>query len=305
MCRVGRMKRLWQEVCVNMIANFAVLASRRMIFDLPVCDLNWEHALTFITELASLPIGQTVISFVNAHNMLLTLGDEEYREVLMHNLVLPDGIGLDIASRAAHGSPFPANLNGTDFVPALLTFMAQPKRIGLIGGRGDVGERAAEHFRRHAPWHEFIVIADGFFDRADCRSIVDAVEDAKLDLLVVGMGTPIQEKWVADNIAPGHARLVLTVGALFDFMSGTVTRAPRLVRAFRLEWIYRLIQEPSRLWRRYVLGVPAFLFAIARYRLGYRYQHAPAPSPRNEADPRPTHGTAAVEEKDLARRNIK
>src|ERR1700754_2462600 len=132
------MKHPWQEVGMNLIANFAVLASRRMIFDLPVCDLGWDEALTFINELASLPLGQTVISFVNAHNMLVMLRDEAYRDVLVQNLVLPDGIGVDIASRVAHGASFPANLNGTDFVPALLTFMEQPKRIGLIGGRRDI-----------------------------------------------------------------------------------------------------------------------------------------------------------------------
>jgi exopolysaccharide biosynthesis WecB/TagA/CpsF family protein len=291
---------------VNMIANFAVLASRRMIFDLPVCDLGWEHALTFITELASLPIGQTVISFVNAHNMLLTLRDEDYRDVLMQTLVLPDGIGLDIASRATHGTPFPANLNGTDFVPALLTFIGQPKRIGLVGGRREVVESAAAHFRRHAPWHEFIAVSDGYFDRDDCGAVVDAIEQANLDILIVGMGTPIQEKWVAANIGPEHARLVLTVGALFDFMSGTVTRAPRLVRAFRLEWIYRLVQEPGRLWRRYVLGVPAFLFEIARHRLGYRrYHRAGAGKAGNDSALRLTHGPAAQAENDLERRNIK
>jgi len=288
-----------------MIANFAVLASRRMIFDLPVCDLGWEHALTFITELASLPIGQTVISFVNAHNMLLTLRDEDYRDVLMHNLVLPDGIGLDIASRAAHGAPFPANLNGTDFVPALLTFMGQPKRIGLIGGRREVVEAAAEHFRRHAPWHEFVAVADGYFDRNDCSAVVAAVRQANLDILIVGMGTPIQEKWVAANIGPEHARLVLTVGALFDFMSGTVSRAPRLVRAFRLEWIYRLAQEPGRLWRRYVLGVPAFLFEIARHRVGYRRYRASPARASNDTALRLTHASSAQGEKDLAKRNIK
>jgi exopolysaccharide biosynthesis WecB/TagA/CpsF family protein len=253
-----------------MIANFAVLASRRMIFDLPVCDLGWDHALTFINELAELPVGQTVISFVNAHNMLVMLRDDGYREVLSRNLVLPDGVGLDIASQVAHGSTFPANLNGTDFVPALLTFMGTRKRIGLIGSRRDVVEKAAEHFRLHAPWHEIIVISDGYFDRGKNQQIVDIVRAANLDVLIVGMGTPVQEKWVADNIKAEDARLVLTVGALFDFVSGTVPRAPHLVRSFRLEWIYRLMLEPSRLWRRYVVGVPLFLFEVARHRVAHR-----------------------------------
>jgi cytochrome b561 len=77
---------------MNLIANFAVMASRRTVFDVPVCDLGWDDALVFINELLSMPVGQTSISFVNAHNMLLALRDEEYRDILSQNLVLPDGM---------------------------------------------------------------------------------------------------------------------------------------------------------------------------------------------------------------------
>jgi exopolysaccharide biosynthesis WecB/TagA/CpsF family protein len=255
---------------VNLMVNFAAPASRRRIFDLPVCDLGWEDALSFIGRLASLPTGITTVAFANAHNMLVMLRDENYREVLMQTLVLPDGIGLDIASRVAHGSAFPANLNGTDFVPALLTFMERPMRVGLIGGRPGVVERAAENFRGHAPWHDFVVISDGYFGDAGSDAVVAETARQKLDILIVGMGTPTQEKWVAEHIRTEHARLVLTVGALFDFVSGTVPRAPRFVRALRIEWLYRLMLEPARLWRRYVIGVPLFLREVARHRAGRR-----------------------------------
>jgi exopolysaccharide biosynthesis WecB/TagA/CpsF family protein len=264
------MKHYRQESGMNLIANFAVLASRRAIFDLPVCDLGWDDALVFINELLSVPVGQTSISFVNAHNMLMTLRDSEYRAILAQNLVLPDGIGLNIASKIAHGSPFPANLNGTDFVPALLTFMEQPRRVGLIGGKPEVVERAAANFRRHAPWHEFIVISDGYFDKDDASDVVAEIERRKPDILIVGMGTPLQEKWAYHTIRSDHARLVLTVGALFDFVSGTVPRAPKIVRAMRLEWAYRLVQEPARLWRRYVIGIPLFLYFVLQYRFSRR-----------------------------------
>ncbi|MDR7143329.1 WecB/TagA/CpsF family glycosyltransferase [Rhizobium sp. BE258] len=255
---------------MNLIANFAVMASRRTIFDVPVCDLGWDDALVFINELASLPVGQTVISFVNAHNMLMTLRDPEYREILEHNLVLPDGIGLNIASQVSHGGPFPANLNGTDFVPALLTFMETPRRVGLIGGKRDVVERAAENFARHAPWHEFIVISDGYFDKDNPVDVISELDAQQVDMLIVGMGTPLQEKWAHRHIRPEHARLVLTVGALFDFVSGEIPRAPDTIRMMRLEWAYRLVQEPSRLWRRYVVGIPVFLFHVLQYRFSRR-----------------------------------
>lgn len=272
---------------MDLIANFAVLASRRTIFDLPVCDLGWDDALVFINELINMPVGQTSISFVNAHNILMTLRDEEYRDILMQNLVLPDGIGLNIASKISHGSPFPANLNGTDFVPALLTFMEQPRRIGLIGGKPEVVEKAAANFRRHAPWHQFIVISDGYFDKEDPSEVTAEIERQKLDILIIGMGTPLQEKWAHRNVRANHARLVLTVGALFDFVSGTVPRAPKTVRMMRMEWAYRLMQEPSRLWRRYMIGIPVFLYYVLQYRM-HRHERIltrvesqqPAPPPQ-------------------------
>lgn len=260
---------------MNLIANFAVLASRRTILGLPVCDLGWNGALSFINELASLPVGQTVISFLNAHNANVMVRDTDYRDVLSRHLVLPDGIGLDIASQVMHGASFPSNLNGTDFVPALLTYMEGSKRIGLIGARADVLERAAAGFREHAPWHDFIVISDGYFDKENCAEVIDEIARHKLDILVVGMGTPLQEKWVDRNIRMEHARLVITVGALFDFAAGAVPRAPHMVRRLRLEWAYRLSLEPSRLWRRYVVGIPVFLFHVARYRFGSRDLQAP------------------------------
>lgn len=252
---------------MNIVANFADPAPRRMILDVPVCDFGWEEALRSVNELTLRPSGQTVISFVNAHNLLIQQRDANYREILTRNLVLPDGIGVDIASRVAHGVSFPANLNGTDFVPAFLTYMDQPMRVGLIGGTSAVVERAAENFLRHAPWHEFIVISDGYLGQGQSGAVAEEALRQELDVLIVGMGTPLQEKWVAAHIRPEHARLVLTVGALFDFVSERVPRAPRLVRVLRLEWVFRMVQEPRRLWRRYLLGVPLFFHQVARYRL--------------------------------------
>jgi len=128
-----RMKHYRQETGMNLIANFAVLSSRRAIFDLPVCDLGWDDALVLFNELLSIPVGQISVSFVTARNMLMALRDSGYRAVLAQNLLLPNGPGFNIASKVAHGSPFPASLRAGDFVPALLTFMETPRRIGLIG----------------------------------------------------------------------------------------------------------------------------------------------------------------------------
>ncbi|HVK92044.1 MAG TPA: WecB/TagA/CpsF family glycosyltransferase [Mycoplana sp.] len=252
---------------MNVRADSILAASQRDILGMPVCDLDWAAAFDFVARVADLPIGQTTIAFLNANNANLMMSDAEYRDALERQLVLPDGHGVDIASQVFHGRPFPANLNGTDFVPALLTYMETPKRVALIGAEREVLVKAAEKFQEHTPWHEFHPVSDGFFDRNESDGVMAKVRELQPDILLVAMGSPVQEKWIDRHVAPGHARLVISVGALFDFVAGRVPRAPERMRRFRLEWLYRLMQEPLRLWCRYVIGNPLFLYHVACYKL--------------------------------------
>jgi exopolysaccharide biosynthesis WecB/TagA/CpsF family protein len=96
------------------------------------------------------------------------------------------------------------------------------------------------------------------------RSHLALLKGQPVDLLLVAFGNPRQEIWIAERITHEHAHLAIGVGALFDFLAGEVQRAPRWLRAARLEWAYRLMLEPARLWRRYVLGNPAFLLRVLR-----------------------------------------
>lgn len=255
---------------MNIVSNMAVFSSHRQVFGLPVCDLGWSDAFSFVSALADMPIGQTVVSFLNAHNANVLVRDPEYRQALERHLVLPDGIGVDIASLTMFGKFFPANLNGTDFVPALLTYMTTPKRIGLVGARPETLANARDQFAAHAPWHEFIAVHDGYFSEDRSADVAREIASHKVDILLVAMGTPRQEKWVDRYIRPEHARLVISVGALFDFISGEVPRAPELVRHARMEWLYRFLQEPRRLAGRYFIGGPIFLGHVAAYAVSQR-----------------------------------
>lgn len=244
---------------MNHIFYLKSATARRSILGLDVCCFDYGDALSFANEMASLPIGQTVISFLNANNANLMVGDEVYRDILSRQIVLPDGVGVDIASALVYGTKFPANLNGTDFVPAMLTYMDKPKRVGLLGAKPGVVEQAAEKFKAHAPWHEFVVISHGYFDQSQSEAVAARVKSEKIDILLVALGSPQQEKWVDKYLGSNHTRLVLCVGALFDFASQTVPRAPKIMRRMRIEWLFRFAIEPTRLWRRYILGNPLFL----------------------------------------------
>ena len=246
---------------MNLVSGNMV-AAQRDILGLPVCELGWADALAFAEKAATLPFGQTVIAFIDAGNARLMARDPEYRAVLERQVVLPDGHGIDIASVLLHGQRFPADLNGADFVPALLTHIAKPMRVALIGARPETLALATETFRRHAPWHTFLPVSDGFFDRVQSDAVMERVRAAEADILLVAMGSPAQEKWIDRHVGPGHARLVLSVGALFDIAADRMRPAPA-----GAERLGRLLRRTKRLWQRHGLVSPLFLYRVLRYRL--------------------------------------
>ncbi|WP_321377827.1 WecB/TagA/CpsF family glycosyltransferase [Rhizobium sp.] len=251
---------------MNLIAAAEQIARKKTMFGISVFDLSWASGLSLMAQYAATPGAHTKVSFLNANNVNIMLQDPAFFDVLQRHIVLPDGIGIDLAAKALDGEAFAANLNGTDFIPALLTYIETPRRIGLLGAKPGVLAGAIASFRRHTPWHQFIPVADGYFDQDELPVILQRLAEQDVDILLVAMGTPLQEKWIEEHINESHARLVFGVGALFDFVSGTMPRAPVWMRKLRCEWIYRLTREPGRLWRRYVIGIPVFLMHVLRFK---------------------------------------
>jgi alpha-1,3-mannosyltransferase len=207
------------------------------------------------------------VAFANAHTLNLAAADPGYRAILRDFLVCNDGIGLDLASWMKFGRFFPENLNGTDFVPFFLSSTSESLRLYLVGSSNAVAKRAAERFAELWPWHTIVGWRNGFFrDGARADDVCQAIRDAKPDVVLVGMGNPLQELWIARNAEVTGAKLHFGVGALFDFTAGQVSRAPATVRHLRCEWAYRLAQEPRRLARRYLVGNPHFLVRAYRDR---------------------------------------
>ncbi len=206
------------------------------------------------------------LAFCNANLVNIAAQDPLLQRRLASFLVLADGIGVDIGGWLLHGAPFPANLNGTDFIPALFANEPRRLRVALLGGRPGVADRAAEQLARRFPRHVFDVICHGYFDPSQEAGLLARLAAAPPDLLLVAFGNPRQESWISDKLGPQHCSVAAGVGALFDFFAGEVPRAPELVRQTRLEWVYRLWREPRRLWRRYILGNPTFMMRLLRQR---------------------------------------
>lgn len=230
-----------------------------------IAALTREEALS-VLDAAIARRDHVKLAFCNANLVNLAANDRALRNTLARFLVLSDGIGVDIGSRLLYGESFPANLNGTDFIPALIGSQAQPLKVMLLGGKPNVAERAAARLAQDHPGHQFEVLSHGYFTPAEEPELLARLRAARPDILLVAFGNPLQERWIAEKVDIRHASVVAGVGALFDFLAGEVARAPEAIRQMRLEWLYRLWLEPARLWRRYVLGNPVFLLRMLRIR---------------------------------------
>lgn len=251
---------------MNISSPRPLAASTYDILGIPVVRMQWDEALGAMRRLAVERVF-TRVSFLNAHNANVACDDPEFAAALKRFLILPDGIGVDLAAKILYGQPFPANLNGTDFVPALFAATTEPLTVGLLGATRRNADRAAAALAALAPQHRFVVVHDGFFSAAQETEILAELEALRPDVLLVAMGVPRQEFWIDRRLTTRHCSLPIAVGALLDFLSGAVPRAPHWMRRMRLEWLFRLMIEPGRLWRRYVVGNPLFLTRVMLQKL--------------------------------------
>lgn len=210
---------------------------------------------------------QIRIAFCNANTMVSALRSPAYVETLSRFLVLNDGVGLDICSSLFMGHGFEDNLNGTDLVPDILGAASKPVSIYLLGAKPAVVAEAARQLGARFPRHRVAGFHHGYLRPADEAGVIAEINASGADLLLVAMGNPLQEIFIARHAAALRVPVLIGVGALFDFISGTVPRAPGWMRAARLEWLFRLMQEPKRLGWRYTGGLAIFLAQILRLRI--------------------------------------
>lgn len=238
----------------------------------PVAALRTEQLkATLIRDLES---GQRrMLFFVNTN--FVNQCDHLRAQLLEPEVILVnDGVGMDIASYLIHRRRYPDNLNGTDFVPALLDAIVEHHQqsgregevpaVFLLGAGPGVAERAGRVLaQRGVP---VVGVLDGYGDSADNRRVVDSINASGADIVLVATGNPRQETWILENAPDLGARLFIGVGALLDFLAGEKPRAPEMVRTLRMEWLYRLSLEPRRLVRRYTVDIGRFLVRCVRER---------------------------------------
>ena len=238
--------------------------SKRRVGRVAIDVLDEDSAIATILENAANERSR-MFTFCNAHTVNLATSDSNLRQALQDAIVLNDGIGVDVASRTLFGTPFPSNLNGTDLIPKLLASTELPLRVYFLGGKPGVAKAAAREAARRYPGMTVAGTCHGYFDAVHAASVVRNIQRSKANLILVAMGQPRQEIWASENFRQFNGP-VICVGALFDFLAGEVSRAPSWMRQRRIEWVFRLLNEPRRLGKRYLIGNAVFLMRVVRQR---------------------------------------
>ena len=249
--------------------------ARPVIFGMPFDALTERQALDRIFELAARPQGGRgcrIAATVNVDFIVNTWRalesaprNPELAAVLRRaELVVADGMPLVWLSRLM-GTPLPERVAGSDLVPMIAERAAREGvKLYFLGGREEYTRRAAEILRARHPGLEIVGIDSPFVkldapdaaeqDAAICRRI----NDSGASILLVGFGNPKQELWLERNRRNLDCGIAIGVGGTFNFIAGAVKRAPGWMRRCGAEWIYRIIQEPGRLWKRYFIGLIKF-----------------------------------------------
>ncbi len=220
-------------------------------------------------ELASLPPGKLLINTINAHSYNTALKDILFAEALQNgDILIPDGASIVIACKWLNAKSRPKErIAGWDL------FEYEMNRLNLKGGKCffmGSSEKVLSLIKEKAKLVYPNIIVETYsppykpeFNDEDNKKIINAINQANPDLLWIGMTAPKQEKWTYSHWTELDIHChVGTIGAVFDFFAGTIERAPQWWQEHSLEWLYRLIKEPKRMWKRYIIGNILFLWNI-------------------------------------------
>ena len=230
-------------------------------------------------ELASLPEGKLLINTVNAHSFNTAKKDQLFADALTNgDVLIPDGVSIVKACKWIKAKSQPKErIAGWDLFSfemeklereseELRTKSEESKIVMFMGSSQKVLDLIVKRAAEVYPHLKVVTYSPPYkpeFSDEDNKAIIDAINAANPDLLWIGMTAPKQEKWTYSHWEELDIHChVGTIGAVFDFFAGTVERAPMWWQEHGLEWLYRLLKEPKRMWRRYIIGNALFLWNI-------------------------------------------
>lgn len=234
--------------------------------------------------LKAIPEGKVLINTINAHSYNVAQKDDAFAEALQRgDYLIPDGASIVKAykwlransqpkERVAGWDLFSFEMNALERESEKLTDQSKTLKVMFLGSSEKVLALIRERAAIDYPHLAVVTYSPPYkpeFSEGENRAMIQAINEANPDLLWIGMTAPKQEKWTYQHWKDLEIHChVGTIGAVFDFYAGTMKRAPLWWQMHSLEWLYRLLSEPKRMWRRYVIGNPLFLWNILHEKWG-------------------------------------
>jgi len=229
------------------------------LFGLKVNNTSMDDAVQWITNTQS---NKTQIGFfINVNSINLSIENSQFFDKLSKaNALFVDGSGMRLAAKKA-GYLLNGNNNGTDMLPHLCKRCVENNQsLYFFGAAPGVAKKAANELIRQFPGLDIAGTEHGYTEDNNDERIIAAINNSGCDVLLVAMGSPVQEQWLLEHREQLQCQTALAVGGLFDFYSGSLSRSPMWLREIGMEWVWRLLQEPRNKFNRYVIGNPLFLY---------------------------------------------
>lgn len=232
------------------------------IFGIPVCKWGMKDTVSYLTDIISSGKPHQVIT-ANPIMIMAALEDPAYKQIMQEaELVVPDGTGIVWAANKA-GEPVAERVAGFDLLHELMREGERQRwKVYLLGSTGEVIQEAARRLSMQYPGTEIVGFRDGYFGPDEDQEVVEAITAAAPDLLFVARGADTQEPWIAKHKQALGVPVMMGVGGSLDVISGKTKRAPVTFQKLRLEWLYRLLSEPTRFRR--MLALPKFAARVLR-----------------------------------------
>lgn len=236
------------------------MAERVNILGVDVDAVTMAEAVDVVRRAMDTRAG-VMVATANAEMLMRATHDEELRHILNASaLVVPDGAGTVWAARHL-GHAMPERVAGYDLAQELLRCApAEGRRVYFFGSAPGVAEKAKAKAEQLYPGIEIVGVRNGFFSPADNAAIIAEIRAARPDLLLVALGVPKQEKWIAAHLAELDVPVAIGVGGTLDVMAGVMKRAPLWMQKAKLEWLFRGLMQPKRAGR--LLALPKFVLKV-------------------------------------------
>jgi N-acetylglucosaminyldiphosphoundecaprenol N-acetyl-beta-D-mannosaminyltransferase len=243
------------------------------LLDVQIHNVTAVSLITFI-ENSILSDNHVRITNVNIHAMNIAYQATWFKEFLnTADVNFCDGYGITVAAHLL-GLDQLSRLTPPDWVTDLAKMCVNRKfSMYFLGSHPEVVEQAARKLESQTPGLNIVGTHHGYFNKnlrsEENKEVIAKINAQKPNILWIGFGMPLQEHWLMENWNLLDINVAITGGAIFDYISGTITRGPKWMTDYGLEWLARLFIEPGRLWRRYLIGNPLFFWRLFKHQLGF------------------------------------